>query len=140
MAPTDNGWNEYSRLVLEQLEALSVGIDSLREEMLQIKEDMTIMKAKEDKVTELKTWKERIDEVTSPPQLKSLVEQVQDLKDFKTKAIEVRTKKLEEYINGLKDIDKDININEKELDTIINISEKIKSNDVEIGKLNSSIE
>lgn len=89
MAPTDNGWNEYSRLVLEQLEALSVGIDSLREEMLQIKEDMTIMKAKEDKVTELKTWKERIDEVTSPPQLKSLVEQVQDLKDFKTKAITI---------------------------------------------------
>jgi hypothetical protein len=47
------------------------------------------MKAKEDKVTELKTWKERIDEVTSPPQLKSLVEQVQDLKDFKTKAITI---------------------------------------------------
>ena len=60
--------------------------------------------------------------------------------DFKTKAIEVRTKKLQEYINGLKDIDKDIDINEKELNTIINISEKIKSNDVEIGKLTSSIE
>jgi hypothetical protein len=89
MAPTDNGWNEYSRLVLEQLEGLSVGIDSLRDEMLQIKEDMTIMKAKEDKVTELKTWKERIDEVTSPPQLKTLVEQVQELKEFKTKAITV---------------------------------------------------
>ena len=60
--------------------------------------------------------------------------------DFKTKAIEVRTKKLQEYINGLKDIDKDIDTNEKELNTIINISEKIKSNDVEIGKLTSSIE
>ena len=33
--------------------------------------------------------------------------------DFKTKAIEVRTKKLQEYINGLKDIDKDIDTNEK---------------------------
>ena len=60
--------------------------------------------------------------------------------DFKTKAIEVRTKKLQEYINGLKDIDKDIDTNEKELNTIINISEKIKSNDIEIGKLTSSIE
>ena len=32
MAPSDNnGWNEYSRLVLEQLEALSVGIQALRD-------------------------------------------------------------------------------------------------------------
>jgi len=60
--------------------------------------------------------------------------------DFKTRAIELRTKKLQEYIDGLEDIDKDIGTNEKELDTIINISEKIKSNDVEIGKLTSSIE
>jgi len=89
MAPTENGWNEYSRLVLEQLESLSVGIDSLRDELQDIKQEMTLMKAREDRVVELKAWKERIDEVTSPPQLKVLADQVQELREFKTKAITI---------------------------------------------------
>ena len=89
VATVENGWNEYSKLVLEQLAALSAGIDALRGETLQIKQDVAIMKTKEDKVTDLKNWKDRIDEVTSPPQLKSLIEQVQDLKDFKIKAITI---------------------------------------------------
>ena len=89
MASSENGWNEYSRLVLEQLEALSVGIDSLRDEMQTIRQELAIMKAKEDKVTELKTWKEKIDEVASPSQFKSLVEEIQVLKDFKTKSVTI---------------------------------------------------
>ena len=35
-----------------------------------------IMKAKEDKVTELRIWKEKIDDVTSPTQLKNLIDEV----------------------------------------------------------------
>ena len=89
MASTDNGWNEYSRLVLEQLESLSMGIDSLRDELQDIKQEMTLMKAKEDRVVELKIWKDRIDEVASPPQLKSMFEQIEQLKEFKTKAITI---------------------------------------------------
>jgi len=89
MAPSDSGWNEYSRLVLEQLESLSIGIDSLRDELQDIKQEMTLMKAKEDRVLELKAWKDRIDEVASPPQLKSVIEQVEQLKEFKTKAITI---------------------------------------------------
>ncbi len=89
MAPSENGWNEYSRLVLEQLETLSVGIDSLRDELQEIKQEMTLMKAREDRVVELKAWKDRIDEVASPPQLKSMFEQLEDLKEFKTKAITI---------------------------------------------------
>ena len=89
MAPAENGWNEYSRLVLEQLETLSIGIDALRDELQDIKQEMTLMKAREDRVVELKTWKERIDEVASPPQLKVLTEQVQELREFKTKAITI---------------------------------------------------
>tara|TARA_A100001391_G_scaffold197285_1_gene177174 strand:- start:222 stop:545 length:324 start_codon:yes stop_codon:yes gene_type:complete len=89
MAPSENGWNEYSRLVLEQLETLSVGIDSLRDELQEIKQEMTLMKAREDRVVELKAWKDRIDEVASPPQLKSMFDQLEDLKEFKTKAITI---------------------------------------------------
>ena len=84
-----NGWNEYSRLVLEQLESLSAGIDAVREEMLGIKQELAIMKAREDRITELKTWKEKIDEVTSPSQLKDLVKEIQTLKEFKTKSVTI---------------------------------------------------
>ena len=62
MPTSDNGWNEYSRLVLEQLETLSAGIDAVRDEMQGIKQELAIMKAKEDRITELKAWKEKIDE------------------------------------------------------------------------------
>ena len=34
-------------------------------------------------------WKERIDEVASPSQLKDLQDQVEDLKLFKTKAVTI---------------------------------------------------
>ena len=68
---TNNGWNEYSRLVLEQLEVLSMGIDSIRIELQSVNQELTIIKAKEDKVNELRAWKEKIDEITSPTQLKT---------------------------------------------------------------------
>ena len=87
MAPNENGWIEYSKLVLEQLESLAAGIDSLRTELQDIKQEMTLMKAKEDRVIEIKSWKDRIDEIASPPQLKTMVDDVQELKNFKTKAI-----------------------------------------------------
>ena len=89
MSVSDNGWNEYSRLVLQQLESLSIGIDALRDELQDIKQEMTLMKAKEDRVIDLKNWKERIDEVASPPQLKSALREIEDLKIFKTKAITI---------------------------------------------------
>ena len=89
MAPSDSGWNEYSRLVLEQLEALSVGIDSLRDEMQTIRQELAIMKAKEDRVSELKFWKEKIDEVASPTQLRTTLRDIEDLKTFKTKSIAI---------------------------------------------------
>jgi len=87
MPGIENGWGEYSRLVLEQLESLSAGIDALRIDMQEMRQELAVLKAKEDKVLELKTWKEKVDEVASPTQLKNLVEDIQNLKEFKTKAI-----------------------------------------------------
>ena len=77
MTPTDNGWNEYSRLVLEQLETLSAGIDAVREEMQGIKQELAIMKVKEDRITDIKIWKEKLDEIASPTQLKSVLKEVE---------------------------------------------------------------
>ncbi len=85
----DNGWGEYSRLVLKELETLATGIESLRVELQDVKQELAKMQVREDKVQEIVKWKERIDEVASPTQLKDLQDQVEDLKLFKTKAVTI---------------------------------------------------
>ena len=86
---SDNGWGEYSRLVLKELETLARSIDSLRGELQEVKQEIAKMQVREDKVTEIVKWKERIDEVASPSQLKDLQVQVEELKLFKTKAVTI---------------------------------------------------
>ena len=85
----DIGWESYSRLVLQQLETLSKGIDALREELLIVKHQLVELKVKEDKVQDLKEWKDKIDEVASPTQLKAVIAEIEDLKVFKTKAVTI---------------------------------------------------
>jgi len=63
---SENGWAEYSRLVLKELETLATGIEALRSELQDVKQELAKMQVREDKVDELKTWKEKIDEVASP--------------------------------------------------------------------------
>lgn len=86
---SDNGWSEYSRLVLKELETLASGIDGLRQELQEVKQELAAMRVREDKVDELKVWKEKIDEVASPTQMKEVIKDVEELKHFKTKAITV---------------------------------------------------
>lgn len=84
-----NGWNEYSKLVLKELESLSVSIDNLNTEIQDIKRELVETRAKEDRVTELRGWKEKVDEICSPTQLKELISKVDELNSFKIKAIGV---------------------------------------------------
>ena len=81
----ENGWAEYSKLVLKELETLSTGIESLRDEMQNLKQEIALLRDREDRVTELRQWKEKVDEVVSPTQLQTLVSEVETLKVFKTK-------------------------------------------------------
>lgn len=83
----NDGWETYSKLVLQQLESMASGIEGLRAELQHVKDQLTELKAKEDRVHDLKAWKEKIDEVTSPSQLQIKLEEVEELKTFKTKAI-----------------------------------------------------
>jgi hypothetical protein len=48
---------------------------------------LTELKVKEDRVQDLKVWKEKMDDVASPPQLKEMIEEVEELKIFRTKAV-----------------------------------------------------
>ena len=89
MTNSENGWAEYSRLVLKELETLAQGIKDLNESMNEMKREITEIRAREDKVQELVKWKDRVDEVASPTQLKELKEEVEDLKLFKTKAVTI---------------------------------------------------
>jgi hypothetical protein len=85
----ENDWAQYSRLVLKELETLAIGIKDLNENFQDVKREIAEIRAREDKVQELVKWKERIDEVASPTQIKELTKQVEDLKLFKTKAITI---------------------------------------------------
>tara|TARA_B100000212_G_C27226916_1_gene469811 strand:- start:400 stop:723 length:324 start_codon:yes stop_codon:yes gene_type:complete len=82
-----NGWETYSKLVLQQLETLAGGIEGLRTELQDMKNQLTELKAKEDRVQDLKAWKEKMDDVASPPQLREAIQEIEQLKEFKTKAV-----------------------------------------------------
>ena len=84
---SNNGWDTYSKLVLQQLETLASGIEALRSELQHVKDQLTELKAKEDRVQDLKTWKEKMDDVASPPQLREAMSDIEELKTFKTKAV-----------------------------------------------------
>ncbi len=84
-----NGWNEYSRLVLAELEKLNQNVGDLSKDIDHLKEEMTKIKSLKYGVDDLKEWRKDISEVTSPTQLKELTTEVQSLKTFKTMAITI---------------------------------------------------
>ena len=87
---SDNqGWETYSKLVIQQLETLNKGIESMRQELQDVKEQITKIKAKEDRLEELKNWKDKIDEVVSPSQMKYAMKELENLRTFKTKAVTI---------------------------------------------------
>ncbi len=89
MTNDNNGWAEYSKLVLKELEVLAQGMKDLNENLNDMKREITEIRAREDKVQELVTWKNRIDEVASPSQIEKLKSEVEELKHFRTKAVTV---------------------------------------------------
>tara|TARA_R100000234_G_C4956453_1_gene159784 strand:- start:385 stop:705 length:321 start_codon:yes stop_codon:yes gene_type:complete len=86
---SNQGWETYSKLVIQQLETLNVGIESMRKELQDVKEQITKIKAKEDRLEELKNWKDKIDEVVSPSQMKYAMRELENLRTFKTKAVTI---------------------------------------------------
>ena len=89
MSNNQNGWNEYSKLVLKELETLAETIKALNGEIQELKQEIARMREREDRVDELRSWKDKIDEISSPTQLQQKFEEVEELKLFKTKSITV---------------------------------------------------
>ena len=86
---SENGWAEYSKLVLKELETLASSIQSLNTEIQDLKQEIARMREREDRVDELRAWKEKVDEVASPSQLQVTLREVDELKQFKTKAVTI---------------------------------------------------
>ena len=91
MAPPNDNWDAYSKLVLKELETLGTAVSDLKSHLSNIERDIVAIKARETRVQDLENWKDRIDEIMSPSQLKELQEEVKDLKIYKTKAMTVFT-------------------------------------------------
>jgi len=119
MSNVDNGWAEWSKHVLKELERLNSNyenltnkLDSIRsgvhEEIASVKNEITKVKAMqyslddlkawkktyEDEAVlktlkELKSWKGDIDEVVSASQLDAYIEVIKELQTFKTQAITI---------------------------------------------------
>ena len=82
--PNQNGWNEYSRLVLAELEKLNNKVDDITADINGIKQEMSKFEQVKYDIKDLKSWKNNIDEVSSPTQLKELQQEVEKLKTFRT--------------------------------------------------------
>jgi prefoldin subunit 5 len=85
MMPDQN----YNQLVLAQLQTLSQDIKALHIDLQSVKEEMTKLKAREDKIDDLQEWKTRVNEIVSPSQMAQLVADVRELSDFRTKAVTI---------------------------------------------------
>ena len=79
----------YNQLVLAQLQTLSQDIKALHIDLQSVKEEMTKLKAREDKIDDLQEWKTRVNEIVSPSQMAQLVADVRELSDFSTKAVTI---------------------------------------------------
>lgn len=86
---SQNGWNEYSKLVLKELETLTKNIDGLKQEIQTVKEEIAKIQVREDKAEEVREWKGKIDEIASPTQLREYLKKIDDLETFKTKAVTI---------------------------------------------------
>jgi outer membrane murein-binding lipoprotein Lpp len=85
--PVDN--NSASALVLKQLETLANNIQTLNAEIQDLKQQITRMREREDRVEELRAWKQKVDDVVSPTQMGIIIKEVEELKLFKAKSITV---------------------------------------------------
>ena len=93
MSEEKDSWGEYSKLVLKELERLNESTEKMRIDMDQRFNDLNTkiseIKNIEGKVTSHSTWIEKVNDVWSPTQMKELINHVEELKLFKTKAVTI---------------------------------------------------
>jgi|SaaInlStandDraft_5_1057022.scaffolds.fasta_scaffold427201_1 ribosomal protein L29 len=84
MGENQNGWNEYSRLVLAELEKLNNSVEELSDDITDLRQEITKIKSIKHDIADIKEWRKDLSEVVSPTQLKEVRKDIDNLKTFKT--------------------------------------------------------
>jgi hypothetical protein len=84
-----NGWNEYSRLVLAELERLNENDEKIQETLNEINLRLGKAELIEKEIEAINKWKRYMDDVASPNTLKEMKKDVASLNTFKTVATTV---------------------------------------------------
>lgn len=86
-----NGWSEYGRLVLKELERLNAGQDDIKKDLdkkfTELNQKISEFKNTEREVEELKKWKESVMEVWSVSQMKQGKDEIYSQKNQWQKVI-----------------------------------------------------
>jgi len=84
MGENKNGWNEYSRLVLTELEKLNNSVEEISDDITDLRQEITKIKSIKYDIIDIKEWRKDVSEIVSPTQLKEVRKDVDKLKTFKT--------------------------------------------------------
>ncbi len=84
-----NGWNEYSKLVLAELERLNEYDEKLQETIQELVNKINRIEALEKELNDLNKWRRYLDDVASPNTIKEMKKDVSTLNTFKTVATTV---------------------------------------------------
>lgn len=83
------GWNEWSIHVLQELKRLNEGQEGIRKDILSVKAGLSKLPVLDQQVRELRTWKDNMVEVCSPTQLAEMRRVQEELKIHKTKTVTI---------------------------------------------------
>lgn len=84
-----DGWNEYSKLVLAELERLNENDEKIQTTLTEINLKLNKIESFEKEMEALQKWKRYMEDVASPTTLKELRTDVAALNTFKTVATTV---------------------------------------------------
>ena len=86
-----NGWSEYGKLVLKELERLDENQNKLKKDLddkcLELSKKLSEINQLEKDIKNLQIWKENVTEVWSVTQMKEVKNQLYDLKESWQKVI-----------------------------------------------------
>jgi len=84
-----NGWNEYSKLVLNELERLNENDEKIQDILSEINHKLSKVDNLEKEQETILKWKRYMEDVASPNTLKEMRADVTSLNTFKTVAVTV---------------------------------------------------
>jgi prefoldin subunit 5 len=100
----NNGWTEWSKYILKELEKLGENCDSLAEEINGLNVELTKISGMKHAINDLKEWKGSVEEAVNIDDLKNIKSYYINNKDIKISidSIKESLKKYEEQIEDYK--------------------------------------